>query len=121
MIDIYTTELHNRSRDPQDLMLAQVLVVDNLWLSKDIRSLDLRSIDKTSQGTKRPKGQNIPRIKRPKRRNVPRDKASDTNYKVFNKKFCVRKLATYRYVRKWASSVHSIYDYWGIPIMGRLS
>ena len=46
-----------------------------------------------------------------------RDKTSYTNYRVFNNKFCVRKLATYEYVRKWASSVHSIYD-WRIPILG---
>ena len=32
--------------------------------------------DKTSQGTKRPKGQNVPGTKRPKGQNVPRDKTS---------------------------------------------
>ena len=68
--------------------------------------------DKTSQGTKRPKGQNFPRDK-----SVPRDKTSYSNYQVFKSKFCVKKLATY--VKKWASSVHSIYD-WGIPILVRL-
>ena len=67
---------------------------------------DKTSQDITSQGTKLPKGQN-----------VPRDKTSHTNYQVFKNKFWVRKLA--KNVRKWASSVDSIYD-WGIPILGRI-
>ena len=54
----------------------------NAWRKK-------RPEDKTSQGTKRPKEQNVLLL-------LPR--------------FCVRKFATYEYVRKWASSVHLIYD-----------
>ena len=69
-------------------------------------------------GTKSPKEQNVPGTKRPKGQNVTRYKTSYTNYQIFKNKFRVRKLATY--VRKWASSVHLIYD-WGIPILGRLS